>query len=341
LVMHSGPDKYDHENKAKVFFFVSYGLLLAMALCWSVDDSLVYIFFGAAVYFAFLGFYSFPKNKKFQESGRGEAQGESIFADGLKNIFEKHRVTKTKTQRTFAQPTTPESTRRIVFLVAAGIFATFFIFFIGSIISGSSDDESLVYFNTAEGNYLDGNYDSAYLNYRRAWKSNETYAEAMLGYGNVLAIRKQPDSAIIMFDKALEINPDYREAGYAKAATYYNLEKYAEAIGIIVPLLQQHTDYYDAMLLAGDSYYALRQFDEAMRWYEDAYENGGSRSRALCHIMAYIYDTQGDYSRAIDLYKEALSYDSSVVDIYKRLGELLPNEDGNYYRTQAVKLQHR
>ena len=42
---------------------------------------------------------------------------------------------------------------------------------------------------------------------------------------------------------------------------------------------------------------------------------------------------------AIDLYKEALSYDSTVVDIYKRLGELLPNEDGNYYRIQAVKLQ--
>ena len=42
---------------------------------------------------------------------------------------------------------------------------------------------------------------------------------------------------------------------------------------------------------------------------------------------------------AIDLYKEALSYDSTVVDIYTRLGELLPNEDGNYYRTQAVKLK--
>ena len=269
--MNSGPDKYDQGNKSKVFFIVSYGFLLAMALCWSVDDSLVYIFFGAAVYFAFLGFYSFPKNKKFQESGRGGGgRRESTFADGLKNIFQKRHVAEPKAQRTFAQPTTPESARRIVFLVAAGIFATFFIFFIGSIVSGSGDDESLVYFNAAEENYLAGNYDSAYLNYRRAWKSNETYAEAMLGYGNVLAIRKQPDSAMIMFDKALEINPDYREAGYAKAATYYNLEKYAEAIGIIVPMLQQHTDYYDAMLLAGDSYYALRQFDESMRWYEDA-----------------------------------------------------------------------
>jgi hypothetical protein len=55
--------------------------------------------------------------------------------------------------------------------------------------------------------------------------------------------------------------------------------------------------------------------------------------------MAYIYDTKGNYSNAIGLYKEELRYDSTVVDIYKRLGELLPNEDGNYYRIQAVKLQ--
>jgi hypothetical protein len=54
--------------------------------------------------------------------------------------------------------------------------------------------------------------------------------------------------------------------------------------------------------------------------------------------MAYIYDTKGDNSKAIGLYQEALQYDSTIVDIYKRLGELLPNDEGNYYRTQAIRL---
>ncbi len=340
--MQNGPDDRVQANKARFFFVVAYVFLLAMALCWSVDDSLVYIFLGAAVYCIFLGFYLFPQKKEFQEPGgtTGSYYQHSIFINSLRNIFGKREAADTRTRRTSSQHVTPESSRRIVFLVSVAIFATFFIFLIGSILSGSgADDNSLDYFSTAEQNYWDGNYDSAYLYYRRAWKENETYAEAMVGYGNVLAIRKQPDSAIIMYDKALEINPDYKEAGYAKAAAYYNVEKYAECIAIIVPLLQQHTDYHDAMLLAGDSYYALKQFDEAIGWYEGAYENESSRSRALCHIMAYIYDTKGDYARAIDLYKEALAYDSSVVDIYKRLGELLPDEDGNYYRSQAGKLQ--
>ena len=59
----------------------------------------------------------------------------------------------------------------------------------------------------------------------------------------------------------------------------------------------------------------------------------------LCHIMAYIYDTKGDYAKAISFYQEALSYDSSIVDIYQRLGELIPGDDGNFYRTKAVQLK--
>jgi hypothetical protein len=57
--------------------------------------------------------------------------------------------------------------------------------------------------------------------------------------------------------------------------------------------------------------------------------------------MAYIYDTKGEYNKAINLYQEALSYDSSVVDIYTRLGELLPGADGNPYRSKALLLQRQ
>jgi tetratricopeptide (TPR) repeat protein len=144
-----------------------------------------------------------------------------------------------------------------------------------------------------------------------------------------------------MIDKALEINPDYKEASYSKAYTYYNQKKYDQSIAVLRPLLEANPDYYDATLLLGDCYYLQKNYDEAILLYENAYTNGGSRSRVLCHIMAYIYDTKGDYEKAINLYKEALSYDSSVVDIYKRLGELIPNADGNIYRSRGALLQQR
>ena len=331
--------------KSKIYFIVGYVFLVAMALSWSVDNSLVYIFFGIAVYFLFLGFYSRPQEKKFQDpfkSARGQSQGSATtFSDSFTNIFRKQQPGTKPSAKAFSTPSSPEANRRLVGFVITGIFIIFFIFFIGSIFFDSSGgwDDSVLYFQTAEQNFWNGNYDSAYVNYRNAWKADDQYVEAMVGYGKVLAVRNQLDSAIIMFDRALAINPEYKEASYNKALSYYNRENYSETVKILTPVLEQNADYYDAMLLIGDSYYEQKQFDDALTWYENAYENGGIRSKALCHLMAYIYDTKGDYSRAVDLYKEALSYDSTVVDIYKRLGELLPNEDGNYYRTQAVKLQ--
>jgi hypothetical protein len=53
--------------------------------------------------------------------------------------------------------------------------------------------------------------------------------------------------------------------------------------------------------------------------------------------MAYIYDTQGKTADAIKFYKEAIELDESRVEIYSRLGELLPGEEGNAYRTKALE----
>ena len=177
------------------------------------------------------------------------------------------------------------------------------------------------------------------MNYRRALQLDPEYTEAMVGYGNVLVARNERDSAILMFDKALEINPDYKEAAYLKALAFYDQKKYNDGIAVLTPLIETNTDYYDAMLLLGDCYYTQNKYDEAIPWYENAYHNGGLRSRLLCHIMAYIYDTKGEYDKAIGLYQEALNYDSSIVDIYRRLGELIPGENGNFYRARAMQMK--
>lgn len=333
-------------QKSKRYFIISYIFFVAMALSWSIDTSLVYILFGIAVYFLFLCFYNRPfrKNKfsRFEKASTASSpasEPSTTVSDAVKNIFQKNPAYKESADTQL--PKLPlAANRKTIKAVVLGVFATIFIFLIGSVVSTDEDsDESVFYYQTAEQNYWSQNYDSAYLNYRKAWKLNPDYAEAVLGYGNVLTMRKQQDSAMIMIDRALEINPDYKEASYSKALVYYNQEKYSESIGVLKQVIDDNPDYYDAMLLIGDAFYAQTKYDEAIPYYENAYTNGGARSRMLCHIMAYIYDTKGDYDKAIDLYKEALSYDSTVVDIYKRLGELIPNEDGNFYRIQAVKLQ--
>ncbi|HEX6224388.1 MAG TPA: tetratricopeptide repeat protein [Chryseolinea sp.] len=338
------PNAGNSSLKSKIYFILGYCFLMAMALSWSIDDSIVYIFFGVAFYFLFMGFYSMPFRKNFQgpfESSNRTGPGASPLWDAFAKAFQRPGSASKAAQKPFTKTPAPEVHRKVVGLVVGGIFVTFFIFFFGSIFSGSSPewDDSVISFQEAEQNFWSGNYDSAYVNYRQAWKADDQYKEAMVGYGKVLAIRDQHDSARIMFDMALAIDPDYKEAAYNKALAFYNQEDYDEAIALLAQILQKNEDYYEAAGLLGDSYYAQKQFDQAISWYSKVYENEGYRTRFLCHVMAYIFDTQGDYSRAIDLYKEALEYDSSVVDIYVRLGELLPGDEGNYYRTQAAKLK--
>lgn len=341
-----GPNAPDGLKRSKAYFVTGYIFLLAMALFWSVDPSIRYILFGISAFFLFLGFHTRPRSVNFVRdfsTPRTEKTPEGSFPlfGELKYQFRKQPARPKPSEQKF-ENLSAAGRRHLVGLVFVAFFVVVTLFVVGSLFSSGSDyDQATFYYETGEQNYLNQEYDSAFINYRRAWKLNPDYAEAMLGYGNVLTIREQDDSALLMFNKALEILPEYKEASYSKSLLYYNQQKYDESLAILLPVLNEEPDYYDAMLLIGDCYYAQKKFDEAINWYGNAYENGGARSRALCHIMAYIHDTKGNYAEAIPLYKEALSYDSSVVEIYQRLGELLQNEEGNYYRTQAVKMRQK
>jgi cytochrome c-type biogenesis protein CcmH/NrfG len=334
-------------GSSRIYLILGVISLFLMALLWSLDPSFVYIFLGLGAFFLFMGFYTRPRQQNPSQSYQRphsspyeNEKGSAKLSDLLSNLFGKKSPTQRPPNNPFTKSPKTVIRSRLPVLVMITAFVLFAVIFI-SLIVGSDDEtyDAIGYYQTGEQNYRAGNYDSAYINYRKAWKLNPEYAEAILGYANVLTVREQNDSAILMYDRALEINPDYKEAAYGKAWVYYAQQRYDESINYLTNLLQRNEDYYDAMLLLGDSYYEQKNLDSALPWYENAYQNGGARSRVLCHIMAYIYDTKADYQKAIPLYKEALTYDSTVVDIYSRLSELIPGEEGNYYRTQAVKLQ--
>lgn len=334
------PDNGTTRGKSRTYFTLGGIFLIAMALFWSVDASLVYIFLGIACFFLFLGFYSSPrpvppKREYNRPHARPELEIRPSPLEGVKDIFQK--VGKEFSNR---GGTGPVNVSKIVRFAGIGIFLMFLFPIIVSIFNGGSgSDASADYFTSAEQYYATQQYDSAYVNYKRALQLDPENESALLGYGNVLVVRNERDSAILMFNRALEINPDYKEASYGKALVFYDQKKYNDGIMILQPLIESNPEYYDAKLLMGDCYYIQKKYDDAITWYEDAYQNGGIRSRILCHIMAYIYDTKGDYEKAISLYQEALSYDSSIVELYQRLGELIPGEDGNFYRVKAAQLQ--
>lgn len=322
-------------RKPRFFFIVGFSFLFLMALFSSVDASIVYILLGISGFFFFLAIYNVqwlqrPFDQRKRESFSTSSKASPAFT-GLRQAFNQWRIK--------VDSSKPASRKTIMIIALAIVGFVVILPILIAISSGDNSYDSGYYNAIAEQHFATGQYDSATYYYRMALQADPDSQEALIGYGKVLSTLNQNDSAIYYFDRTLSLNDANATAIYNKAWVYYQQQKYTEGTEMLASLMEDNSDYYDAMLLLGDFYYVQKEYDKAIPWYEKAYQDGGARSRMLCHIMAYIYDTEKNYDKAIPLYKEALSYDSMVVEIYDRLGELLPGQEGNVYRAKRAALK--
>ncbi|HMG89496.1 MAG TPA: hypothetical protein VK589_05540, partial [Chryseolinea sp.] len=135
-------------KKTRSYFLIGYAFLLAMALFWSVDSSIVYIFFGIGCFFLFLGFNSRPKapveknySKSYRPQGQREyaADTESV-EDKIKQIFQR-KPSATATQSTDAMA----KGRKIALAVGIGFFVLFTLPFVAALFGSGGSSDSISY----------------------------------------------------------------------------------------------------------------------------------------------------------------------------------------------------
>lgn len=315
----------DHGKSGRNWLYAGLLSLFFLALLWSVDASIVYFLLAIAV-FSFFQFFlkSYKSNRKEkprQEYYHQSSTSTNNFSDLLRDL-----------KRNFE---TADQNKKTIIRVVIAITSVFIFFtFIESLFSES---ESTPIQYTLARDFLDrGEYDSAAYFFRQAAIENPDDPEVYYFWGNTYMYQSRYDSAITLYDLALERNQYYGEAQYNKGYVLYQQKRYTEASDEALKILEYQDDDTNAQLLLGDCSYSQGQLEEALTWYNKAYE-AGYRSGILCYLIAYIYDTQGQSDKAITLYKEALSLDSTYVDIYSRLGELIPGDEGNLYRTKAAQ----
>jgi hypothetical protein len=319
-----------------VIFWLS---LLVLSIFWSVDRSLVYLILSVAAFSFFkmlrLGssVESDPKDTHQPFEKRYESLRPSsswVFWQDVKEIFRKDST----------GPKTPQQAKTFVTLVAGFIGSIFMFTILVSLFGGDDSQQSADYYQQATDYYNNQQYDSAAYYYKLAQIGDPENAELYYERGNALLNANKADSAILMYDETLARNPQHEQAQYNKGYVYFNQKNYRQAIDETKKIMDYNPGYNDAMLLIGDSFYNQSQLDSALRWYEGAYANG-YRSAILCHLMAYICDVKGETSRAINLYREAIGQDSTITDIYVRLGEMVPGDEGNWYRQKAAQLKQK
>lgn len=117
----------------------------------------------------------------------------------------------------------------------------------------------------------------------------------------------------------------WNQTGY----NFYSNRQYDSALFYYDKVLRRESGNGPAWYSKGLVYYEQQQADKALDAFSRAYD-AGMRDAFLSHVLAYLHDNNGNTSRAISLYKEAVGMDSSRSDIYARLAELEPGRATRY-----------
>ena len=325
--METTPDGNQKKSKHFFWFVLGWVMLLLMALMASLDGSFFYIFLSLACVFFFLGYWNSPRRTSM--FGKEKSQARHSANEAREHYREQ--------ARTMSSPVSHATNSRKIAWIASAFIGFVFMVIILPIIF-SSDDTSSQDDTMLGTQYLEmGQCDSAYVLYKRAMRKDAENIDAITGYGNAVWCLGNIDSARVMFIKALALEPENEFARYRRAGVYADTQQYDLALNELRSLLKEIPEYYNAMYLMGDVYYNQKNFVEALPWYEKAYSNG-IRNRWICHLMAFLYEQKNQNDKAIPLYKESLSYDSSNVAVYIRLGELLPGREGEFFRQRGAQM---
>ncbi|WP_353932286.1 tetratricopeptide repeat protein [Okeanomitos corallinicola TIOX110] len=153
-----------------------------------------------------------------------------------------------------------------MFLLAIGTTASIYIF-------------NQINNNNAVDLYSQGNtllqlnrYEDALAIYQKAVNIKPDYIQGWYGQGRALFALKKYQEALAAYDKAIQIQPDYLEAWTGRGLTLSELERYSEAISAFDKVLKVHDDYTSVWNARGDAFRSLKQYDNAIKSYEEAIE---------------------------------------------------------------------
>ncbi|MBX2962398.1 MAG: tetratricopeptide repeat protein [Cyclobacteriaceae bacterium] len=304
--------------------------LLLWALFWSVDELVMYICLGGAAFSVAQYLIKnwdkkIPVQRRHADDGRKKETPVEGFGDLIKKLSQ-------------ANPADAAVRSKIVTLILGASISFVVLIIVLGVVFGDDDFVQSPNLQRARDFYYNNQYDSAAHYYGLAALEDSDNPDIYVEHGNVLFVTKRYDQALSLYNQALTIDERHSDAQYNKGLVYFEQKRYREAIRITTNILYFDPSYFQAMLLVGDCHYNLNEPDSALRFYEGAYVNN-YRSSQLTHMMAYLYDNRGDQKRAIELYRETINLDSANVDVYERLAELLPPQEGNWYRTRAAQLK--
>lgn len=142
-------------------------------------------------------------------------------------------------------------------------------------------------------------------------KSNDE--DAWFSLGNAHSALKQFPQALIAYQQALRINPQFAKAWNNHGNSYIEMRQLANAISSIQQALRIDPEYVMAWNNLGSTYGRMQQYDESINALEQALRIDPEYASALLNL-AITYNRTGDRTKMMDVYKKLREVDPVRAD---------------------------
>ena len=161
--------------------------------------------------------------------------------------------------------------------------------------------------------------DEAIACYRQALQVRPDYADAGNNLGNALTERGLYEEAAESFQRALQARPDFADAHNNLGNALKKLGRLDEAVAAHCRALEIKPDFAEAHYNLGNAYKEQRNFDAAVECYQRALEVNPSYADAG-NNLGNTFKDQGRLSEAADSYGAALRIDPQFAEAHNNLG---------------------
>lgn len=170
-----------------------------------------------------------------------------------------------------------------------------------------------IYTRRAEAYHALKEYDSAILDYDAATRLIPNYGDIYIAKGRTYQAMKKYDEAILDYGEALRLIPNDSEIYIYRGNSYFSLKKYDEAIADYDEALRLNPDYkyQNVYINRGMSYYKLKNYDKAIVDIDTVIASNPSYSFGYYCRGGAFYKLK-EYEKAVEDYSEALRLNPSA-----------------------------
>jgi len=170
--------------------------------------------------------------------------------------------------------------------------------------------EAQEYFQKGSNYFREKKYEEAIVEFEKALKIDPNFAEGYYGLGYAYCYKNQSEASLQYFQKAIELSPNYTDAYNAMGYAYSTLGKYDESINYYLKTLKIKPDNLDALNGLGYAYASTGKYSDGIDYFKKAikinpeYASAYSGLGIVYYSLTQFLDAKENFLKARDLFKK-------------------------------------